>query len=554
MVMTREQARAAMTHILDNVLNLPPQSPVHSALERAAIFTPIDLVTLDRGEFEELLYTDGDGEVMPLPKGYAGLLRGFQAFILYKRNNGTPLGENTWATLTDEEFNEFRLSPNFYTGGASPSVVLSGPQTFSDPLKEFRRGIKRDITHFISLKDDGAWDNWQRATMAQARAQDVADVLDPNYKPNTPAETMLFDKKQKYMYAVFEKTLLTDKGKALVRNHQRKYNAQLIYKELSEYALQSTKASLDASSLLTYLTTNRLGDGKWKGTTHAFILHWQDQVRKYHDLAPKQKLPTDLQRTMLENAVHPIPALRIIKTQAEQHKAHTGLDLSYSQYSALLLSAAQQHDKLLMGTPGRYPKRQVYQMEQQDEESNYSIDSPIDYLSINQSITNNPRPPRMSYDKWQRLPDDAKQTWDLLSDEAKAIILGTMDRKPNQPMSAPPPRRRVNQHDIQHLVSCLHKTGFEDHQTLSTVSTSLHAQSEGSNDNQSFQDNTLTPEDHSDTPPNDQQLLAHLTKRKSLPPGTAKRLMSPTAGAPAPRSNPSTNNNQQEINFNGSVY
>ena len=164
--------------------------------------------------------------------------------------------------------------------------------------------------------------------------------------------------------------------------------------------MQSIKAFLDSSSLLTYLTTIQLGDGKWKGGTHAFILHWQNQVWKYHDLAPKQKLPTDLQKTMLENAVHPIPALRIIKTQAEQHKAHKGVDLSYPQYSALLLSAAQQHNRMLMGGSNRYPKRQVYQYEQGNEGSKYdtfSIDSPIDYLSVNQSMASNPRQSQLSY-------------------------------------------------------------------------------------------------------------------------------------------------------------
>lgn len=83
------------------------------------------------------------------------------------------------------------------------------------------------------------------------------------------------------MYAVFEKTLLTDKGKALVRAHQKTYNAQLIYKELQEYALVSTKATMEASSLLSYNTMSNLGDGKWKGPTHAYILHGQDHVHRY---------------------------------------------------------------------------------------------------------------------------------------------------------------------------------------------------------------------------------------------------------------------------------
>ena len=193
--------------------------------------------------------------------------------------------------------------------------------------------------------------------MTHARAQDVSEILDPSYQPKSSTEKLLFDEKQKYMYAVFEKILRTDKGKALVCIYQKKYNAQLIYKELCEYALQSTKASLDASSFLIYITTVQMGDRQWKGRAHAFILHWQDQIRKYHALAPKQKLTTALQKTILANAVHPIAELRIIKTQAEQHKAHTGIDLSYPHYSALLLSAAQQHDRLLIGAPNRYAKR-----------------------------------------------------------------------------------------------------------------------------------------------------------------------------------------------------
>ena len=98
---------------------------------------------------------------------------------------------------------------------------------------------------------------------------------------------------------------------------------------------------MDTSSILTYITTAQLGIGTWKGTTHAFILHWQDQVRKYQTLAPRSLLPQELPCTMQENAVHPIDSLRMVKTQSEQHKAYTRIELSYFQYTSLLLSAAQ---------------------------------------------------------------------------------------------------------------------------------------------------------------------------------------------------------------------
>ena len=75
------------------------------------------------------------------------------------------------------------------------------------------------------------------------------------------------------MYAVFEKTLLTDKDKALVRQYQSTFDAQRIYESLSDYAMHSTKTSMDTSSLLSYITTTNLADRKWQGTFQAFILH-----------------------------------------------------------------------------------------------------------------------------------------------------------------------------------------------------------------------------------------------------------------------------------------
>src|SRR5687767_4686600 len=86
------------------------------------------------------------------------------------------------------------------------------------------------------------------------------EVLDPNDVPNTAEKKELLLEKQKYMFAVFEKTLLTDNEQSLVHTSYKTSHAQQIYKELQEYALLSTKASLDSSSLLSYITTSKLGD------------------------------------------------------------------------------------------------------------------------------------------------------------------------------------------------------------------------------------------------------------------------------------------------------
>src|SRR5688500_16884876 len=165
---------------------------------------------------------------------------------------------------------------------------------------------------------------------------------------------------------------------------------------------------METSSLLLHITTSKLDDGKWKGTTHAYILHWQDQVRKYHDLNPTQTLPQVLQQTMLENAVQPMTELCAVQSQAAQHAIHTGVDLMYEEYCALLLSAAQQHDQMLSKTPLKAPKRNVYwhkleeppdiDGEQFINNTQYDIDHPVEIVEVN--VTNFYPGPRLTSEQW----------------------------------------------------------------------------------------------------------------------------------------------------------
>jgi hypothetical protein len=43
---------------------------------------------------------------------------------------------------------------------------------------------------------------------------------------------------------------------------------------------------------------------------------------------------------MLQNAMHSVDERRSVRNQADQHKAQTGISLTYKQYVSLLLSAA----------------------------------------------------------------------------------------------------------------------------------------------------------------------------------------------------------------------
>ena len=92
------------------------------------------------------------------------------------------------------------------------------------------------------------------------------------------------------MFAVFETTLQTNTGKTAVQKHQETSDAQSVCKEVVAFHVDSTKAALDSADLLTCITSACLGSGDWSGTTHAFILHWLDQVCKHKELNPGQQI------------------------------------------------------------------------------------------------------------------------------------------------------------------------------------------------------------------------------------------------------------------------
>ena len=137
---------------------------------------------------------------------------------------------------------------------------------------------ERDPSVFDVIKNESNWISWNRSFTAHIYAQQVDPVIDPNYLP-TPAKAPLFHRQQDYVYSVLNRVLQTDKGKDILRKYQHTRDARHVYKEFKEHCEQSTKATIDRDAILTYLTTARLGDGSWKGTTHAFILHWVDKVR-----------------------------------------------------------------------------------------------------------------------------------------------------------------------------------------------------------------------------------------------------------------------------------
>ena len=125
-----------------------------------------------------------------------------------------------------------------------PEPVPSGPISSSRPtgysaaieLMGFKKGIKREIAAYPSLKDERYFDGFKRSLFMVAKSHECNVVLYPTYTPGSePEEQEHFEAKQTFMFSVFNAILQTDMGKTIVRRHLANTDAQSVLKELGEH-------------------------------------------------------------------------------------------------------------------------------------------------------------------------------------------------------------------------------------------------------------------------------------------------------------------------------
>jgi hypothetical protein len=342
-----DHGSAILTHLLGKVALLPESSPIWAVLKDEGISTIGDLLSLTEDDISALSFTE-DETWRPLLRGLRNLIRLLINYIRSLQSEEFDIYLD-YTKIDSVGFAYYRTQPT--SSPSVPSPMMSPPFKSPTPFQpvhsatsaaeSFRRSIKKDPSLFPILKDERANDAWHYSFVAQARAQGVGDVLNPAYVPRTPDESALFQEQQKYLYAVFEQKVQTLKGRSIVREHEHDFNAQEVYKKLSEHHLHSARARLDASSILRSITTDRLGNGSWKGSTEQFLEHWKSQVRLYERQIPRADHFSDFhKKAILENAVSGVPELRQIKQNVDLAFVQTGKDVTFDEYYSLVYAAA----------------------------------------------------------------------------------------------------------------------------------------------------------------------------------------------------------------------
>ena len=96
------------------------------------------------------------------------------------------------------------------------------------------------------------------------RAHDCEEILQPTFRLRGDADSLeLFRSKNDFMYSVFNKCLLSNMGKTIIKKHLDTMNAQRVWEECLTHMTTSSKGKAEKRRLHTYVTTTVL-DRSWK--------------------------------------------------------------------------------------------------------------------------------------------------------------------------------------------------------------------------------------------------------------------------------------------------
>ena len=544
--------------LLDHVLRIlfPVQNMferVRESLRDSGYVKFEHLYTLDKESLLELTYPDPDSPDgrgrKPLPVGNRNhLLSIMQYKLWFDAKYDVAMDDDDWEAFSAADLKAFRAS----TGPLSAQLGLPPPVNATTTAKTsgsttsrvdaFKKTIKRDPNSFQTFSDKRKWATWKLHFVATATAQDLQDVLDPDYVPDNPEDVAIFKLKNHFLYSVFVDKLLTDEGKTYVRLHCRDFDAQTIYAKMCAHYTVSRAAELSTSHVLKFLTTFQLGKDKWKGkTTVNFLAYYVEQLRIYDELSfnrvpPVPPLADDFKLVHLDAAVQSIPDLRQVRITQSTLCQQLGKHPSFNEYLTLLESAATVYDaqQQTAGLRTGDDTRHVYMAQSSDyftdlsddpgvwdpgfdvdtslDNESFDVDVPLSTVTAfaaQQRPPRGPRPPPRdpatnlpSHLYGQLMPAD-KSAWSRLSNEGRKLIVSNLSPSGDT-------------HGVGGLTSVdrrVHHTSWYDPTPSST---------------------SVVTSSPAPVPANDTQLLAMITNQAHHP-GDLRRLLSASAAAsPAP--------------------
>ena len=123
--------------------------------------------------------------------------------VFREYNTGIEVREDPFHPFLPEEWNQHTSTMlrtyliQHLPNPVGPEAIPSGPIPSSRPtgyspaaieLMGFKKGIKREIAAYPSLKDERYFDGFKRSLFIVAKTHECSEVLDPNYTPGSEPE------------------------------------------------------------------------------------------------------------------------------------------------------------------------------------------------------------------------------------------------------------------------------------------------------------------------------------------------------------------------------
>ena len=495
MIKTRESQKKAFNHLLTNVIQLDKDDILRKVLSTHGITTISQVLIMKSDSIDGLDYREQDGAALEHTPAHViavlHILKAWNAYLLQTLQLKIVDWEDE-SYVNPGDYMEFCLNifnPDMDTGSViqspskspfnpSPSPSSNVKVRKADLAHEFRKGVKRDKSHYTVLKDEKHWDEWKRQTIATIYAHGCENIISSSYNPVTAEDILLFQEQQKYMFDVLTFILRTPMGKHFVRQHENTRDAQSVWRDYINHMRTSTKADIELEDLLTSLTSLRISPN-FRGNTEGFLLDWLDKIRRYEELTPKSTwFPDPMKKAMLQNAVAHLAMFKRVKLADQLEIAKGRGPLPYQDYVTLLQSVAATYDHASSSSPNRGTRlltniHQItdgpseYEYEDSDHVPNQNeVDDSYfgSFLQANRSDFR--RRPNLPKEVWQKLTRADQLVWDQMSDFGKrGVIFGlrnsnsSMQHHPSSSSTIPnpstpstftqppPPRRRVQMID-----------------------------------------------------------------------------------------------------------
>ena len=337
---TRSQRAEQLEALLTNALHAPTTDLDHifRRLSISVGATDVaDILGMVERDLDDTPITNSSGDPVHLTLAQKRRILFLVPFMAARDNK-------SWSTVTADEFNDWRVEhpsawavipqpppvPNVADIAAavtsavpvltaeelthavttSTTTALGAALPQASAADAFDKGSKRTIESYMTFKDRRQWNSWHRSFRATASQHDLDDILDPKFAPTAgdQAQIDLFNKKQKFAFAVFTHTLKESSTAEIVRCYSildtASYgNAQGLYTDLIAHMQEGISATLSSEQIEEEINGMRL-DKNWSKTTEAFINRMSHLFSDHQNVVDADLYPDSWYIKELQNSLN----------------------------------------------------------------------------------------------------------------------------------------------------------------------------------------------------------------------------------------------------------